>query len=240
MKLDSLKTLGLAPGEIKTYEAILISGIATINIIHEKTGIERRGIYDTINKLIKKGLIAYIVEDGKRTYHIAPPSKLQEEANKIKEDLTKFESLMPDIQKIYEAEKPEIGLEAFRGIEGIKSIWEDMLNYKEIRWIGSGNYMPSQHPIFFKHWNTKRKEKKIKSLHLFRKEIRSKVIKDAGDAKFLPEEFSGNPTVTCIYGNKVVNFLFSGDFFAFVIESKELADNYRRYHKYLWDKVGKK
>ncbi len=59
------------------------------------------------------------------------------------------------------------------------------------------------------------------------------------DIKFLPKEFSGNPTVIGIYGNKVTNFIFGDEFFAFVIESKELAENYKRYHKYLWDKVAK-
>ena len=57
--------------------------------------------------------------------------------------------------------------------------------------------------------------------------------------KFLPKEFSGSPTVVGIYGNKIVNFLFGENLFAFVIESKELSENYKRYHKYLWEKVAK-
>ena len=58
-------------------------------------------------------------------------------------------------------------------------------------------------------------------------------------AKFLPKEFSGNPTVTAIYGNKVAQLLFGEYMNVFVIESKELAENYKKYHKYLWDKVAK-
>ncbi len=59
------------------------------------------------------------------------------------------------------------------------------------------------------------------------------------DVLILPKEFSGNPTVICIFGNKVVNFILDKELFAFVIECKELADNYRRYHKYLWNNVAK-
>jgi len=55
--------------------------------------------------------------------------------------------------------------------------------------------------------------------------------------RYQPKEWSGNPTVISLYGNKVVNFIFIGEFFAFVIESKELADHYRRYFDYLWDHV---
>ena len=51
--------------------------------------------------------------------------------------------------------------------------------------------------------------------------------------KFLPKEFSVNPAVICIYGNKTANFALGEDFFAFVIENKEIAENYKKYHKYL-------
>ena len=60
------------------------------------------------------------------------------------------------------------------------------------------------------------------------------------ELRFLPKEFSGNPTVICIYGNKVVNFLFGENIFAFLIESKDLADNYKDYYKYLSDNIAKK
>ena len=59
------------------------------------------------------------------------------------------------------------------------------------------------------------------------------------DIKFLPKEFSGNPTVIGIHDNKTINFLLGEDFFAFVIENKEIAENYKKYHKYLWDNIAK-
>lgn len=239
MEVEELKALRFTNGETKVYSAVLSLGIATVNNIHEKTGLERRAIYDILNKLIGKGFIAYLVEEGKKTYHCAPPNKLKEEAGKLKEEIGKFESMLPRIEEVYNSSKPQIGLEAFRGKEGIKAVWEDMLNNKEIRWIGSGNYVPKKMPAFFKDWNERRRKNKIESYHLFRKEIRKELIKNVGFAKFLPEDFSGNPTVIAVYGEKIVNFLFGEDLFAFVIESKELSDNYRKYHKYLWDKVAK-
>ena len=55
MELQELRILGLTNGEIKVYSAILHMGSSTINNIHEKTGMERRAIYDILNKLIEKG-----------------------------------------------------------------------------------------------------------------------------------------------------------------------------------------
>ena len=58
--------------------------------------------------------------------------------------------------------------------------------------------------------------------------------------KFLPEEFSKSPIVIGIYGDKVVNYLFGKTIIATVTKSKELAESYKAYHKYLWDNVAKK
>jgi len=54
MEIKELEIFGLSRGEIKVYSAILEIGVSKINNIHEKTGLERRGIYDIINKLIEK------------------------------------------------------------------------------------------------------------------------------------------------------------------------------------------
>ena len=67
MNLEYLKELDLSDGQVRVYGAVLELGISTINKIQEKTGIERRNIYDILNKLIEKGLVTYITEKGKRT-----------------------------------------------------------------------------------------------------------------------------------------------------------------------------
>ncbi|MDD5191729.1 MAG: helix-turn-helix domain-containing protein [Candidatus Nanoarchaeia archaeon] len=238
--IESLKTLGLTEGEVKVYSAILNLGTATINKIHEKTGLERRTIYDVINKLIEKGFVSYTLQDKRKVYQCSPPNKLFEEARKRQEELKEFEKQIPEIEKIFRSKKPEIKAETFRGEEGIKAVWEDMLNSNAVYWIGSGRYVPKMFPIFFIHWNKRRIKKKVKWFNLLRHEMRKEIeIMPLEYIKFLPKEFSGNPTVTAIYGNKVAQFLFGDFLFVFLIESKELAENYKRYFNYLW-KLAKK
>jgi len=238
MDLSVLHKIGLSEGEIKIYNALLEQGKSPISKIHEKTGMERRNIYDILNKLIEKGLVVYTKEDKKKSFNLSDPKKILSYLKEKKENIINSEkevsSVLPSLIEKYNSKKYHIDSEIFQGKEGIKAVWEDMLNYKEIRWIGSGNYVPDKFPAFFSSWNKKRNKKKIVSHHLFRQEIKGKIIKNVGEAKFLPKEFSGNPTVTAVYGNKVVQFLFGDFLFAFVIESKELAENYKNYHKYLW------
>lgn len=245
MSLGVLRKIGISEGEIKVYQAILDLGIAPINKIHEKTGIERRNIYDILNKLIEKGLVGYIDENKKRTFQITSPNKLvgyiEEKKKELDNSKALIEKEMPDIISKFTAKKPGIQAEVFRGIEGIKAVFEDSLNYPETYWIGGGRYLPKMYPDWFFSWNKRRTEKKIKWNYLMRHELRSEYKPFPYETvKFLPREFSGSPTVTGVWGNKVVQLILGGELFAFVIESKELADNYKRYHKYLWERVAKK
>ncbi len=70
MELEYLRKIGLSEGEVKVYSAVLNIGTSNLNKIHEKTGIERRNIYDILNKLIEKGLISYTIEKGKKHFQI--------------------------------------------------------------------------------------------------------------------------------------------------------------------------
>jgi sugar-specific transcriptional regulator TrmB len=62
MELNYLKELGLSKGQIEVYGAVLDLGIGTINKIQEKTGIERRNIYDVLDKLVEKEPINVLIQ----------------------------------------------------------------------------------------------------------------------------------------------------------------------------------
>ncbi|MBI3622978.1 hypothetical protein HY212_02765 [Candidatus Pacearchaeota archaeon] len=244
MELEILRKIGLSEGEVKVYSAILDLGLVGVSKIHEKIGIERRNIYDILNKLIKKGLVSYVFENKKKSFQVSHPNKikgyLEEKEQELANTKNEVDEQIPELIKKFNTKKPNINTETYRNSEGIKAVWEDMLNYNKIYWIGSGRYVPNKFPAFFKNWDKRRVKDKIVMHNLLRHELKGK-IRHLGleKRKFLPKEFSVNPVVLCIYGNKVVNFIFGDELFAFVIESRELAENYKKYHKYLWEKVAK-
>jgi sugar-specific transcriptional regulator TrmB len=246
MSLEILRKIGLTDGEIKVYSAVLEIGAAQINRIHEKTGIERRNIYDILNKLISKGLITYIIEKGKKQFQVTHPNKiisyLEEEKHRIDETKKEIEDEIPSIIRKFESGKPAIRAEVYRGKEGIKAIFEDMLNYKENYFIGGGWYIVKELPYFWANYNRRRKDLGVKWFNLVRYELKKEKIpeKKLMSVKFLPMEFSGNPHVVFIYGNKVVNVLWGKEFFAFMTESKEINENYKRYFDFLWNRANKK
>jgi len=239
MEFEELKTLGLSNGEVKVYSAVLNIGSSTINNIHEKTGMERRAIYDIINKLIEKGLLSYTIEKGKRTYQCSPPNRLKEEIKNKKAELERFEKLIPNIEGVYNSKKQKINVEIFRGKEGIKSLFEDMLSRKDLYIIGGGWYVAKEMPLFWANYDKRRIEKKVKVHNLVAYDAPPAPTKDFISIKKLPKEFTKNPTVIWVYGNKVVNVVWGQEFFAFMMESKDIAENHKQYFDYLWNNVAK-
>jgi sugar-specific transcriptional regulator TrmB len=241
MKLDSLAVIGLTNGEIKVFEAVLAVGIATINTIHEQTGFERRAIYDIINKLIEKGLLSYTIEEGKKTYQCAPPNVVKAAIEKKKQELHEAQKLLPQLRVEYTAKKPQVRFETYRGKKGMKTIFEDMLNYKNVYVIGGGFYLVKELPHFWPQYNKRRIKAQCTWHNLVIWELKEKIPEtEYLKAKVLPKEFSGNPVAILVYGNKVVNLSWGEEMFAFVTESKNMTQNYKKYHKYLWTHVGEK
>lgn len=244
MNLEVLRKVGLSEGEVKVYNALLEIGVTSTNKIHEKVGIDRRNIYDILNKLIERGLVSYIEANDKRVFRLASPERIvsyiEEKRAMLEQTKKEIEKILPAIKEIASEKKEETFAQIFKGAEGLKAVWDDMLNYDCIYWMGSGNYVPNRFPAFWKDWDRRRRKKKVKSLHLFRYEKREETDKKIfPTSRFLPKEFSGNPTVTVIYGNKVTQMLLGETITVFVIESSELAENYKLYHKFLWDNVAK-
>src|SRR3989344_926495 len=244
MDLEVLRKIGLSEGEIKVYKALLELGATSINNIHEKVGIDRRNIYDILNKLIEKGLVSYIEENRRKVFKISNPDKIlsyiEEKKSGLDDVRGEVIKIIPAMQDIFKSKKQELFAEIFKGAEGIKAVWDDMLSYDAIYWIGSGLYVPQRFPAYWNEWNQRRIKRKVGSFHLFRYEKRKEVDKSLfPTGKFLPREFSGNPTVTVTYGDKVAQMLLGKNIYVFVIQSRELAENYKGYHKFLWDNVAK-
>ena len=244
MRLEQLKELGLSEGEVNVYGALLDLGVTSLQRIHEKTGIERRNIYDILNKLIEKGLISYVQEKGARVYQCTNPNVIKEQVENKEKKLKEIKKVLPEIKSLFLNRKPEIGAEVFRGLSALKTLMDESLDYKEQYWIGGNSEVENTSlAIWFKHWMTRRKEKKIIMKDLvdygtFLEGLEPKNIEEHKKNYYkycsLPKDLS-SPMVILIFGNKVCQIIWSGNQpFAFVIESKDVKDSFMKYFNYFW------
>src|SRR3989338_1353313 len=247
MNLENLKEIGLSEGQTAVYSAVLELGTSTLNKIQEKTGIERRNIYDILNKLIEKGLISYTTEKGKRTYQCTHPGKILEEIENKKKALNTLEQQIPDIQRLFNESKPEMRAEVYRGNESIKALLNEIIESKESFWMGGNSFenykaVPQNLITYWNHWMQKRVEKKHMMYDLvsygthlkWLEPTKIKVHKE-NFYKFcqLPKGMYV-PMVIIIFGNKVAQIIWGQQSFAFVLESEKIRKSFMKYFDHFW------
>ncbi|MEK6964248.1 MAG: helix-turn-helix domain-containing protein [Nanoarchaeota archaeon] len=245
MNLKNLKELGLSEGQISVYSATLDLGTSTLNSIHEKTGIERRNIYDILNKLIERGFISYTVENGKRAYQCTSPSNVLEEIKRKKEALDILEKETSKIMNMFNLSKPKIRAEVYRGDDALKALLEESLNYKESFWIGGNSEVYNTNlKAWFNHWMARRVEKRHMMYDLVDHGTWLDGLKPNDKAAHkkshyqycaLPKNLA-SPLIIVIFGNKVAQVLWSKQPFAFVLESEEIKESFMKYFHYFWKK----
>ncbi|MFA6022757.1 MAG: helix-turn-helix domain-containing protein [Candidatus Pacearchaeota archaeon] len=226
--VEDLKQAGLTENESKVYLALIDMGPCLAGQISRKTGLHRRTVYDTTEMLIKKGLIGYILKNNRRLFQASNPKRILEMIQE-KQDI-----LSPIINNLFEKysktrEKEETNF--YKGKDGLKTIFEDQLNYKEILILGASPKAYDILQFYFKWYDKKRKQNKIKTRII----ASDKKIKNIplAEIKYLPEKYS-NPVSMNIYGDKTAIILWASEPFSIVIKNKEIADAYKSYFDIFW------
>ncbi|MDD5193782.1 MAG: helix-turn-helix domain-containing protein, partial [Candidatus Nanoarchaeia archaeon] len=132
--MDELKQAGLTENESKVYLALIELGPSLAGQISRKTGLHRRTIYDTTEMLIKKGLAGYILKNNRKLFQASNPNRLLEI---IKEKQDILNPLVSDLLEKYAKTKEKEETNFYKGKEGLKTIFEDQLDSKEIMILGA-------------------------------------------------------------------------------------------------------
>jgi HTH-type transcriptional regulator, sugar sensing transcriptional regulator len=242
MDTNVLKELGLTNTEIKIYLELLSLRSTSAGKLVEETGIYRKNLYDALNKLIDKGLVTYVIENKIKFFQAKNPENLikyiEEKKALLSEHELKINEMLPELQDKFNSLSPEIESEIYRGSEGIKTILNECLKYKEILFIGATGDVENRLPYFWPQYNKKREKLKCKWKLLLVNESKNKPITKSKyyEYKVLPKMLSGI-NVIYIYGDYVANILWLEKPIAFVVKHKKLSENYKKYFNYLWENI---
>jgi sugar-specific transcriptional regulator TrmB len=243
MYREILEEIGLSKNEAKIYEALLSLGIASAPEIAEKTGVHKRNIYDTLPRLLKKGLIYKIAGVNESKFAPVEPNKLKE---LIWEKDTKLKSILPDLQTQFHKNITKEAVYIYKGVEGFKNYLRDILKVKEdVYFIGAkGGWFDKNLQTFIQKFLKEAKKKKIKYFHIFDSEVKKfapDLLRTLGKPhKFLPPKYSTTGAID-IFGDRIVTFSgltlknITEDVTLVVIVNRELADCYRTWFKFIWD-----
>lgn len=120
---------GLTKKESSVYESLLRLGVSSILKIAETSGLKRPTVYLQIDELKKKGLVLQVPVGTKTYYKAVDPSRLQELAEEQVEQIKKE---MPKLRHMAERQTGRPKLSMLEGKAGVKSIYKEIMNAKEI------------------------------------------------------------------------------------------------------------
>ncbi len=244
LQKSDLMELGLTNNETEVYLILLRLEEAKAYDIAKYTTISRSHVYDSLNSLLGKGLVNYIIKRKTKLFRITDPYNLvnileakEESILKQKEDLKNKIEGLKEKETIIPSK-----VEVYEGVEGIKYILNDVIKegidkkYKEILVMNSFSkeeFVKSvpEH-LWERFWNL-RKKYKIPSRQLFA-EGKTVTKHPYVKAKILPKEYFNNKVVHSIYGNKIVYFVFTLKPLVIRIESEEVAELYKKQFEILW------
>lgn len=235
---EQLHEAGLTENESKVYVSLLESGPNNAGSISRKSGLHRRVVYDTLEMLIQKGLVGYILRNNVRLYQAASPERVREI---IKEKELRVEEILPKMLELYTRTKEKEETNFYKGKNGLKTVFEDQISTgREILILGASSLAYEMLQFYFYWFDKRRVEKRIKARIIFNREEGSgKTNISFSEIRYLPQEYS-SPLAVNIYGDKVALILWSKENpLAIVIKNKEISEGYKKYFELMW-KIAKK
>jgi sugar-specific transcriptional regulator TrmB len=156
-----LEKLGLDNKEASVYLALLELGEGNIQQIAKKSGVKRTTVYDIIESLKKKRLLSSARKKKKELFYAENPKRLEDELEEKKHTLRQ---ILPELLSITNSldKKPKVRF--YEGIEGIKEVYKDALNYPDqelLAWVSEEAIIFFDEKFLNEYYLPKRLEKKI-------------------------------------------------------------------------------
>lgn len=164
-----LEEIGLTKGEITVYLTLLKIGETTTGKIIDEAQISSGKIYEILDKLMKKGLVSYIVKDKTKYFTAASPRRildyLQQKEKRLKDQEEQLLKELPDLLKLEKSTKKEIEIRLFQGFEGVRTIIWEVLNEltpkDEVIGMGIHSKKPEKFNLLWPPWHKERIKRKI-------------------------------------------------------------------------------
>lgn len=239
----ALQDIGLSKNEALLYESLLKLRSASVSELSHETKIHRRNIYDTLDRLVKKGLVFHVMSKGDNSYEPVDPAKLVEI---VEEKRARLNSVMNEMNNFYNSEPHLEAAYIYKGVEGFKNYLRDTLTVHEDMYLlgAKGCWFDPRLDGFIEGFLKQAEKKKITYHHLFDFEVKNQLPdlpkKVGGPYRFLPEKFS-TPSMVDVFGDHVVSFTGAGigrisdDITIFVNISRPLATSYKTWFDFMFE-----
>ncbi len=246
---DIFEELGLAKNEARIYETLLREGESGVGDISVKSGVHRRNVYDSLNRLTERGLVFERISSTEHRYQATDPRKLVE---LVKEKEEKIQNVLPDLEALYKGVPHTDDVVVYRGVEGWKNYMRDIVRVGEdVYAIGAkGTWGDERLAHVLAQTIRECKKKNIHMYLLFDEGVKGEGVPPIAQAleatyRFLPKGYDTS-TIVDIFGDHVV-FVTSPnakavmeEFSVVTLINQHTADAFRSWFDLLWIASGEK
>lgn len=236
----------LSQNEIKVYEALLKIKKGTKTPIVKESGVLSSKVYEVLDRLVKKGLVASFVENKVMHYVPVHPSNIKslfdDKIRTIQDQKIEFEK---QIDKMFPRNKEFVTeVQLFRDWDGLKNVLiiadEDLRKGDTYYILGAspGEDIEKANEMFSKNdQRLDEKKVKVKAIHdiKMRKEAKD-YLKLYGKGKWsIRYSAVPGPFQIGITNNYAILILLEKNPIAILINNKKIRDSFLHYFNALWE-----
>jgi len=242
--VDVLEEVGLTNAEARVYLVLLETGLSTVGPLIKKVGFHRGTTYAVLQRLLEKGFVSTLREQGKIVFAPVEPKHI---LLLLKEKEKRFVEALPELERIRAEAGSEAVATVFVGTRAIRrlleSILEELKKEREYLDFGVSGLFRAVMREYWDVWQARKRQWNIRSKCIFDENVKkknSKLLEDyVGSARFVPSE-AFCPTDTMIFSDKIVLFVWtSKPPVAIVVKNKPTAEGYKRLFNYFWKRARK-
>jgi sugar-specific transcriptional regulator TrmB len=250
MELEGLlNQAGLSPGESKVYLSLVELGLTTVGPIVAKSGVSTSKVYSILSRLIKKGLVSSIVNEGVKQFKAEDPTQLIEFVNKKESELEEVrknleKNLSYIFEKIQSSEKQAVTT-VYEGFKGMKTVFDQAL--KELKkgdtfYVNGVSESTEEIRTYFLHFYKQQIKMGFNVKSIFDESARYKAKERENklfESRFLPKGII-TPATIVVYHNKTILSVGNSNYIiTILINNKEIANSFKENFNAMW-KLAKK
>jgi len=236
--ITALESIGLHKNEILIYLDLIKVGSSAAHEIATRTKIHRPNVYDTLDKLLKKGVVTQSIKENRKVFYPISPKNLM---NYLKQKEYDLQEVIPEIEKIQNMPKNPRRVTMSEGIRAFRNILDSLLEKnKEIVVYGIPKEVPSLIGGFIEDFHKRRIEKGILMKHVYNQDAEKRIkflnSLESTEARALPSSFNTTIT-TLICGDMVLLNFWEDPLCSIVIENQSIANTYKKYFDIIWEEA---
>lgn len=243
MDLTILRELGFTEREVKVYVALLELGQSTAGPIASKAKLAHPKVYDTLERLIEKGLVNYVIVSKTKHFTGVEPKELfdilKDKENRLKEIVKELE----EKNKYAKEKQVAIVHEGFNAFKALFNRLVDELHKGDLYYAFAfkEDYRDPSASLFLANFHRKLAEKGVIDKAIVNQAVKSEVVGAFRGNENIQLRFvkRSTPLGVIIAKNRVIQLTWGDLPTAIEIDSSQVHQYYKEFFEDLWKEAKK-